>query len=476
MTYPALSLFIDGEFVPGGRRDSQPIFNPATSEQLSELPHATAADLDRALAAAQRAFITWQHTPALQRAAVLRKAAALMRERAHDIARNITLDHGKPLHEAVAEVSSCAEHAEWHAEECRRIYGRVIPARTPGVQQMVLRQPVGVCAAFTPWNFPMGQAVRKVAAAIGAGCTMVLKGPEDTPSAIVAMVRIFADAGLPPGVLNAVWGVPAEVSTHLIRSPIVRKVTFTGSVPVGRQLAAMAGERMQRVTMELGGHAPVLVFADADIEAAVRQLVAFKQRNAGQVCISPTRFFLHESIYDRFTQAFVDAYAGTRVGNGLSNRTEMGPLVNRRRVATMESFVADALERGGRVLTGGHALRGEGSFFAPTVLADVSDNSRVMTDEPFGPIAVMTRFKTTDEVLARANALEFGLSSYVFTESLKTAQRVGRDLECGMVNINHFGAGLPETPLGGMKASGIGSEGGSETFDGYLTTKFVTQI
>lgn len=475
MTYQDLALYIDGEFIQGGGRREQDVINPATEAVLGRLPHATRADLDRALAAAQRAFESWKKTSPVERSAVLRRVAELTRLRAPEIARNITLDQGKPLAEALAEVTNCAEHAEWHAEEGRRIYGRVVPPRDPAVRQFVLREPIGVCAAFTPWNFPFNQAIRKIVAALASGCTLILKGPEDSPSAVVALARLFHDAGLPPGVLNIVWGVPGEVSTYLIESPVVRKISFTGSGPVGKQLAALAGAQMKRATMELGGHSPVLVFDDADVERAAEMLARQKVRNAGQVCVSPTRFYVQEKAYDRFLARFTDVIAVIRVGNGLEQGTQMGPLAHARRVASMERFLDDADQRGAKVLAGGARMDGKGFFFAPTVITDLPDDAMLMVDEPFGPLAPVTRFKHIDEVLGRANSLPFGLAAYVFTQSLQTAHAVSSGLEAGMVTINHFGLGLAETPFGGIKDSGYGSEGGEETFDGYLVTKFITQ-
>lgn len=472
--YQSLALYIDGEFIDGEGRQTQEITNPSTLDVIGHLPHATTADLDRALAAASRAFESWRHSSPMDRSEILRKVAQLSRDRAQEIGRNMTLDQGKPLAESVGEIISCADHADWHAEECRRIYGRVILPRSPDVRQMVLREPIGVCAAFTPWNFPYNQAIRKICAAIGAGCTIILKGPEDSPSAVMAIAQIFHDAGLPAGVLNIVWGVPHEISDYLIRSPIVRKVSFTGSVPVGKQLAALAGAHMKPVTMELGGHSPVLVFEDADIARAAKQLARFKCRNAGQVCISPTRFYVHNDVYDEFLEVFVQTLKTITVGDGLDPATQMGPLAHERRVPTMTRFVEDAVKLGGKVVLGGEPLERKGHFFSPTVVTDLPENSLLMTEEPFGPIAPIVRFSETDDVVKRANSLPFGLSSYVFTTSLQTATHVSNRLEAGMVNINHFGSALPETPFGGIKDSGIGSEGGSETFDGYLVTKFVT--
>jgi succinate-semialdehyde dehydrogenase/glutarate-semialdehyde dehydrogenase len=474
--YEELSLYIDGEFIRGDGRREQEVFNPATGEVVGSLPHARQADLDRALAAAQRAFKSWRLASPMDKSAILRKVGELSRARANEIGRNITLDQGKPLREAVGEVMRCADHCDWHAEECRRIYGRVVPPRLPNVRQFVLREPIGVCAAFTPWNFPYNQAIRKIAAAIGAGCTIILKGPEDSPSAVVAIARLFHEAGLPPGVLNVVWGVPHEVSEYLIASPIVRKISFTGSVPVGKQLAALAGSHMKRITMELGGHSPVIVCDDADVERAATMLSAFKFTNAGQVCVSPTRFYIQDKAWDLFMARFIEASRGIKLGAGIDAATTMGPLAHARRVTAMQEFVADAKARGARIEMGGERIGEIGNFFAPTIIASPPEDARIMQSEPFGPIAACVPFKELDEAICRANSLPYGLSSYAFTGSSKNALRIQNGIEAGMVNINHFGQALPETPFGGIKDSGMGSEGGIETFDGYLVTKFVTQM
>jgi len=474
--YEDLALYIDGEFLDGQDRQSQDVINPATLEVLGQLPHASEADLDHALEAAQRAFETWRHSSPMERSEILRKVGQLSRDRAEEIGRNMTLDQGKPLHESIGEVRSCADHADWHAEECRRIYGRIIPPRQPNVRQMVIRQPIGVCAAFTPWNFPYNQAIRKICAAIGAGCTIIIKGPEDSPSAVMAIARMFHEAGLPKGVLNVVWGNPAQISDKLIRSPIVRKVSFTGSVPVGKQLAALAGAHMKPITMELGGHSPVIVFADADVERAAKMLARFKIRNAGQVCVSPTRFYIHQDVFTQFQDVFTNILANIKVDDGTKEGTDMGPLAHERRLSAMQEFVDDATQRGGKVLLGGYNKEQSGYFYLPTVLIDVPKDAKVMTEEPFGPIAPLVPFSDRDEVIKEANSLPYGLSSYVFTNNLQTAHIAANEIEAGMVNINHFGSALPETPFGGIKDSGMGSEGGTETFDGYLVTKFVTQV
>ncbi|AEQ52644.1 NAD-dependent succinate-semialdehyde dehydrogenase [Pelagibacterium halotolerans] len=473
--YPALSMYIGGQFIGADSRDGQTVINPANGMPLGTLPHATIGDLDCALAAAAAAFESWRWSSPTGRAAILRKVAGMVRERAETLALNITRDQGKPLAEACIEVSGAADHLEWHAEECRRIYGRVIPARSASVRQTVIRQPIGVCAAFSPWNFPLNQGLRKICAALGAGCTLILKPAEEAPSCMVAVAEMFEEAGLPPGVLNIVWGVPSEISDYLIRSPIVRKVSFTGSVAVGKHLAALAGAHMKRVTMELGGHSPVIVCDDADIERAATLLAGYKGLNAGQVCMSPSRFFVQEGVIDAFSELFVAAYASRTLGDGLDEGTIMGPLAHERRVEAMIAIVEDALDRGARVMTGGHRPEGPGSFFPPTVLTGVADEATVMREEPFGPVVPVTSFSTIDEVLGRANSVPYGLASYAFTRSLERAHTISTRLEAGMVTINHFGLALPETPLGGVKDSGLGSEGGVETFDAYLHTKFISE-
>lgn len=474
--YPELSLYIAGRFIDAQGRRTQAVHDPATLHLLGQLPWAEAEDVEAAVQAAHAAFAGWRRVSPLERSDLLRRVAALARERAPEIGRAMTLDNGKPLADAVAEVLNAAEHVEWHAEEGRRVYGRVVPARQPGVRQMVVREPVGVCAAFSPWNFPFGQAMKKAAAAIAAGCPIVLKGPEESPSALVAMARLFHDAGLPPGVFNLLWGVPADISRQLIESPLVRVVSFTGSVPVGRQLAALAGLHMKRMTMELGGHAPVLVFDDADVDAAVALLARLKTRNAGQVCVSPTRFHVQSGVHDRFAADFADALGAVKVGHGLEDGVQMGPLIHERRFQAVQALVEDARARGAELLAGGGRIGAQGHFHAPTLLADVPADARVMHEEPFGPVAALSRFDTVDEALRQANALPFGLASYVFTRSLQTATRAGDGLEAGMVNINHSGMAHPELPFGGVKDSGFGSEGGTESFDSFLSTKLITQI
>lgn len=474
--YPALTLYIDGRFLGVEGRQYQEVRDPATECVLGRLPWATREDIEEALAAADRAFATWRRSSTLERSDTLRRVSSLARARATAIAHAITLDNGKPLTEAIAEVLNAAEHIEWHAEECRRIYGRVVPSRDPAVRQLVVREPAGVCAAFSPWNFPFGQAMKKVAAAIGAGCTLILKGPEESPSAIVAMAHLLHDAGVPAGVFNVVWGSPPAISQQLIESPVVRIVSFTGSVPVGRQLAAMAASRMKRMNMELGGHAPVLVFDDADIDRAALLLARLKTRNAGQVCVSPSRIYVQAAVHDRFITALANAMGQVKVGHGLEEGVQMGPLIHDRRLQAVSELVKDATLHGAQLLTGGTRLEGPGHFHAPTLLVGVPAHARVMREEPFGPVAAVARFDAVADALQQANALPFGLAAYVFTNSIQTSTQVANALEAGMVNINHSGMAHPELPFGGVKDSGFGSEGGTESFDCFLVTKMISQI
>ena len=473
--YPEVSLHIDGTWSKGSGSRTVPILNPATGDAIGQLPVAEKADLDRALAAADKGFKAWKKVSAFDRYKLMRKAADILRLRADDIAKIMTQEQGKPLVEAKGETLAGADVIDWFAEEGRRAYGRVIPARADGVYQLVIKEPVGPVAAFTPWNFPINQAVRKVSAAVATGCSVILKGPEETPGACAALIQAYIDAGLPAGVVNLVYGVPSEISEYLIPHPIIRKISFTGSTAVGKQLAALAGAHMKRVTMELGGHAPAIVFEDADVDTAVKILSANKYRNAGQVCVSPTRFLVHEKIYGAFVDKFVAAAKSLKVGDGLDKDTRMGPLANARRVEAMERFVSDAVAKGAKLQTGGKRIGNKGFFFEPTVMTDVPLDAKIMNEEPFGPLAPITPFKEFDAVVAEANRLPYGLAAYAYTRSAKTAAAIGAAIETGMVSINHHGLALPEVPFGGVKDSGYGSEGGSEAIEGYLNTKFVTQ-
>jgi succinate-semialdehyde dehydrogenase/glutarate-semialdehyde dehydrogenase len=474
-SYTDLKLFIDGQWLNGAGRKGEDVINPATGKVLAHLPHASKADLDAALAAADKGFKVWRAMSAYDRANIMRKAANLLRERAEHVGRVMTQEQGKVYPEARVEAITSADIIDWYAEEGRRAYGRIVPGRQKHVRQIVVQEPVGVVAAFTPWNFPTLTPVRKIAGALAAGCSIIIKASEETPAGCVELVKCFAEAGVPVGVVNLVFGVPAEVSEHLIASDIVKKVSFTGSIPVGKHLAALAAKGMKKATMELGGHSPVIVFADADAEKAADTIAASKYRNAGQVCVSPTRFYVQEDSFKKFSARFVEYAKGLKLGDGLEKDTRMGPLANPRRLDAMESIVNDARSRGGKVQTGGNRHGNQGFFFEPTVVTDLPDDSKLMTVEPFGPIAPIVPFKTFDEVIERANSLEYGLAAYAFTNSSATANAIGDAIQSGMVGINSVAISTPETPFGGVKESGYGSEGGIEGLEAYMNVKFISQ-
>jgi succinate-semialdehyde dehydrogenase/glutarate-semialdehyde dehydrogenase len=473
--HPDVSLFIDGTWIGAASGRTIDIVNPATGDKIAVVAHADRSDLDRALEAAEKGFRIWKKVSAFDRSKLMRKAADILRSRVDAIAEFLTQEQGKPLAEAKGEVLAAADVIDWFAEEARRAYGRVIPARAEGIYQLVIKEPVGPVAAFTPWNFPINQVVRKLSGAVAAGCSIIIKAPEETPASPAELVRAFADAGIPAGVVNLVYGVPAEISEYLIPHPIIRKISFTGSTVIGKQLAALAGAHMKRVTMELGGHAPAIVFDDADIGVASKLLAGAKYRNAGQVCVSPTRMLVQESVYEEFVDGFVAHAKAIKVGDGLDSGTTMGPLANARRITAMETFIGDAQQRGATIRTGGNRIGNKGNFFEPTVLTDVPLDARVMNEEPFGPLALISPFRGFDDVVAEANRLPFGLASYAYTRSARTANAISAAVEAGMMSINHQGLALPETPFGGVRDSGYGSEGGSEAIEAYLNTKFVTQ-
>ncbi len=470
--YPDLNLYIDGAWRKTDARI--PVVNPATEQELGQLPKASSKDLNDALNAAERGFAIWSKTAPRDRAAVLMQAAALMRERQDDIARDITAEHGKPLSQARLEVIRGCEFLEWDAGEAVRTYGRVIPS-AQGVRYVVHHQPIGVVLGLSPWNFPMSQPCRKVAGAIASGCSIILKAAEETPAGAIHIARAFHDAGLPAGVLNLVFGDPAEISTYLIEKPAVRLVAFTGSTPVGRHLTTLAAQNMTRPLMELGGHAPVIVCEDTDVEKAAISGAIRKYRNAGQVCTSPTRFFVHRSIFDAFKTAFVQKAATTRVGNGFEAGVEMGPLANHRRVPALQALVKDAVQKGAECVLGGAAPARPGYFFEPTVLCNVPKSADVMQIEPFGPLAILNPFGTLDEAIALANDVPYGLAGYAFTNRADYIDRLIDGVEVGNLSINTLEASLPETPFGGIKHSGDGREGGTEGLENYMVVKNVSQ-
>ncbi len=469
--YPDLRLYIGGEWRKTS--DDMPVINPATEAEIGRLPCARTCDLDDALTAAQDGFRLWRRTAPRDRADIMLKASKILRDRQEMIAQSITAEHGKPLPQARLEVIRGAEFIEWDAGEATRTYGRVIPS-APGVRYVVHHEPVGVVLGLSPWNFPMSQPCRKIAGALASGCSIILKAAEETPAGAMHIAEAFHDAGLPAGVLNLVFGEPAHISNHLIAQDPVRLVAFTGSTAVGRHLTTLASENMTRVLMELGGHAPVIVCEDTDVEKAALSSAVRKYRNAGQVCTSPTRFFVHESIFDQFIETFTKRAAATVVGNGLEAGVEMGPLANARRVPALATLVEDARDKGAEVLTGGGPIGDKGYFFAPTVLANVPDTANVMQEEPFGPLAVINPVASLEEAIAKANAVPFGLAAYGFTNRADYIDRMTDEVEAGNISFNTLEASLPETPFGGIKSSGYGREGGTEGLENYMNVKNVS--
>ena len=468
-TYVAPRLLIDGQWRAGRHRLTHPIVDPSDGQTLDQLGLASAEDIADALAATARAFRQWRDVPAHERCARLERGVARMREHQEAIALALTQEQGKPLAEARAECAMAADLIKWYAEEARRVHGRVIPARQANSRMTVLKQPVGPVAAFSPWNFPLVLSARKIGGALAAGCSIILKGAEETPASVATMVDCL-QAELPPGALQLVFGVPSEVSQQLISAPAIRKVTFTGSVPVGRHLAELAARHLKRITLELGGHAPVIVCRDADIDRTVQMMVAHKFRNAGQACLAPTRFYVDQSVYGNFLDAFTAASFNLKLGAGLAASTQMGPLANARRLAAVEDLVQNSVRQGARALRG---QAPESGFFAPaTVLTDVAPESPVLQEEPFGPVAAVMPVGGVDEAIARANASRFGLAGYLFTDSARTIERVSAGLEVGSLAINGMGVSVPEAPFGGLKDSGYGSESGVEGMEAFLETKF----
>lgn len=472
MTYPDLYLMIDGQRLSGGGRRTHKVVDPATATPLADLPLADAADLDAALAAAQRGFLRWRDSTPQERATILQGAARLMAERREELARIATLEQGKTLAEARIEVMMNVGLFDFYAGEVFRLYGRTL-VRPAGQRSTVTKEPVGPVAAFAPWNFPIGNPGRKLGAPIAAGCSVILKAAEETPASALAILQCLYDAGLPGDVAQAVFGVPDEVSRHLLGSPIIRKMSFTGSTSVGKHLAKLAAEDCKRTTMELGGHGPVLVFADADIDRALDTVVAGKYRNAGQVCVSPTRFIVEAGVHDRFLDGFVERATAIAVGNGADPGSVMGPMANARRLDAMDRLIGDAVARGARLETGGARIGNEGYYFAPTVLSNVPIDAAIMNEEPFGPVALINAYADERAMIAEANRLPYGLAAYAWTGDIARQHRVAREVEAGMVGINTSMIGGSDSPFGGVKWSGHGAEDGPEGIDACLVTKVV---
>jgi succinate-semialdehyde dehydrogenase / glutarate-semialdehyde dehydrogenase len=470
--YPDLYMIIDGERIAAGDRRTHRVVNPATGETLGEVPLANAADLDRALDTAARGFTIWRESTPQQRAAVLQGAARLMTERADDLARIATMEEGKPFAEARIEVMMVVNLFNFYAGECQRIYGRTL-VRPTGMRSTVMHEPVGPVAAFSPWNFPLGNPGRKLGAPIAAGCSVILKSAEETPASALGVLQALLDAGLPKEMAQAVFGVPDEVSRHLLGSPIIRKLSFTGSTVVGKHLTKLAADDMKRTTMELGGHGPVLVFDDVDVDAVLDTMVPGKYRNAGQVCVSPTRFIVQENVFDRFRDGFVARAKTIRIGNGLDADTQMGPMANPRRPDAIEAMIANAVAKGGTLHTGGERIGNAGFFYAPSVMSNVPLDATIMNEEPFGPVAILNPYKNENDMIAEANRLPYGLAAYAWTTDSKRQKRLAREIETGMLGINSTMIGGADSPFGGVKWSGHGHEDGPEGLAACLVTKAV---
>ena len=472
MGYPKIKLLIDGNWVVGEKFID--VVNPSTEEVVGRIPHATPMHIAEAVAAAERGFRIWKNTAITERTRILLKAAELLKARVEPIARASVLEQGKKFEAACFEVLRAASILEWDANEGMRHYGRIIPMG-PELRCMVRKEPIGVVAGFAPWNAPVGSPMRKIAASLSAGCALILKPAEETPAGAFHIAQALVDAGLPAGVLNVLFGDPAEISKVLIESEAVRLVTFTGSVAVGRHLAKMAAAQLKPCLLELGGHAPVIVCGDADPVKVARLAVKAKANNTGQICVSPTRYLVQENIFESFAQAFAEQASQVVVGDGFATETHMGPLTNAKRVQDVERLVEDARDKGARVLSGGKRPAGKGYFYPLTVLANAPDEARVLQEEPFGPIAIINSFKTVDEALAKANALKVGLAAYVFTKDADTMEKLTAGLEAGSLAINTFQVSAAETPFGGVKDSGYGREGGAESLDAYSIVKSVMQ-
>ena len=475
MSYEKLELLINGKWKMGSENKAEPVINPATNEVIGDLPHASKKDLDEALESNLEAFKLWKKESPLNRQKIIENACRNLESKFDQVATNLTIEMGKPLAEAKGELAVGLDVLRWYGEEGKRAYGRIVPSRMSNMSQTVIKQPIGPVIAFVAWNFPVMNVVRKIGGALAAGCTITIKPSEETPGTAIAIGRAFMDAGLPPGVLNIVFGVPSEVSEHLCRSKIPRKLSFTGSIPVGKHLQKLAADNMIRCTMELGGHSPLMVFDDTDIDMAAKISVAGKFRNAGQVCVSPTRFLVQDTIKEQFIRAVITETNKIKVGNGLDDDINMGPLIAERRIDIMKDFVNDAVENGANIEMGGNRMNLEGSFFAPTILTNVSDNTKIMNEEPFGPLLPIDTFNSVDEVIDRANRLDFGLASYAFSNDPKIVSFLKSEIQAGLLAVNSTVVSTPETPFGGIKQSGYGSEGGIEGLDAFLVTRFISE-
>ncbi|MDP4026156.1 NAD-dependent succinate-semialdehyde dehydrogenase [Methylobacterium sp. NEAU 140] len=468
------ALLIGGRWQAAADGAAYEVVNPATEEVIGSAAQAGAPDVKAAIAAAEVGLASWRRTNPWVRSRVIRRISQIVEERREEIARLVTIEVGKPIEQSRGEVQATWELFDWFADETRRIYGQVIEPRGTSGHQTVTFEPVGIVAAFTAWNFPVLLMSRKIAPALAAGCSIICRPAEEAPGAVLAIARCCLDAGVPPGVVNVLTGLPNAITPAIMASPKVRKVTFTGSIPVGQMLMRQAADTVKRVTMELGGHAPVIVHDDVDVTAAAHLSAVAKFRNAGQVCASPTRFYVHESRVEAFAAAFSARAAALKVGDGLDPANDVGPLTTRRRREAVEAMVEDAVAAGGKLAVGGRrpAQPNRGWFYEPTAVVGAPEGARLMTEEPFGPVAAISGFSRVEEALERANGLEFGLAAYVFTNSLKRAHETSEALQAGVVCVNTYVAALAETPFGGTKQSGFGREGGALGIRDYLDAKF----
>jgi succinate-semialdehyde dehydrogenase/glutarate-semialdehyde dehydrogenase len=469
-------MYIDGKWCEADTGRTLGVINPATEEVIFDVAYGGRAETKRAIEAAQKAMTSWMKLTAWDRAKVLKKTADLMRERCEAIARTLTLEQGKPLGESKAEILHSADTFEWFAEEGKRSYGQVIPHSATGKRHMTIKHPVGVVGAISPWNFPITLQSRKIAPALAAGCTIVCKPASQTPLSLVQVFECMVEAGLPAGVANLVMGPAQEIADEMLENPIVRKISFTGSTEVGKQLMRGAADQMKRLSLELGGHAPLIVFPDADPEAVAKAAVIGKFRNNGQVCIAPSRFFIHKDVEKKFTECAVEFAKALKLGNGVDPGVEIGPMFEKKAMEATISLVDDARKTGAKVLTGGkRSDRFErGYFFEPTILRNLSPQARIMTEEPFAPVMPILDFTKIDEVIQAANNTRYGLAAYVFTNDLTVAWRMAEGLEAGIIGLNDPVPATPQCPFGGMKESGMGRELGHEGLEAYLETKYVS--
>ena len=471
-----LKLLIDGKWTDSSQRDTLPVIDPATEKILSYLPIADENDLERALVSSKKGFQIWSKWTPLRRQAVMLKTVEIIRKRSDEIAKTLTMEMGKTLRESKQEINQVIETIIWCAEEGKRTYGRIIPSRDGQARQMVFKEPIGPVAAFVAWNFPGGNVIRKVASTLAAGCSIIIKPSEETPGTAVAIGECFMEAGLPQGVLNIIFGVPDKISKYLLKSSIPKAVTFTGSVAVGKHLQFLASETLKKCTLELGGHAPVIVCDDANIDKVLNKIAIWKFRNSGQVCISPSRFFVQEASYKKFVDGFVEIANQINLGSGLEENSDMGPLIFEKQVHKMESFVENAKSLGGKINCGGEQFGETGFFFKPTVITDMPENAKILNEEPFGPLVPIIPFKTMEEAIEKSNSLSVGLASYIFTENQKNAHFLGNNLDVGIVCVNHTIVSVPEAPFGGFGESGYGKENGIEGLESFLRTKYITEM